>query len=250
MVEESFCLKRFPSKMFEQKCSFKTKMSEQKSWFETKMLGHNYCFQPKMSEHKFLFQSKCLNKIVASNLKSTYVGMRGCDEEKIKFSLLRFPRPHTPASQRRKIDEEFSSFGAKRSKEKFKFSLLPCVHVQADWTMLSLLHLHTQTWTEIFRIHMDEAKLNWFWIATAFSNFLPVFSLLRKQRKIEKFFIATSLVSPQPFLSEINIYIYVCFKAISSSWRSAITKRLYFDSSWLHRSIDFEVYIWSTEIAA
>jgi len=75
MVEESFCLKRFPSKMFEQKCSFKTKMSEQKSWFETKMLGHNYCFQPKMSEHKFLFQSKCLNKIVASNLKSTYVGM-------------------------------------------------------------------------------------------------------------------------------------------------------------------------------
>ena len=66
MVEESFCLKRFPSKMFEQKCSFKTKMSEQKSWFETKMLGHNYCFQPKMSEHKFLFQSKCLNKIVAS----------------------------------------------------------------------------------------------------------------------------------------------------------------------------------------
>ena len=60
MVEESFCLKRFPSKMFEQKCSFKTKMSEQKSWFETKMLGHNYCFQPKMSEHKFLFQSKCL----------------------------------------------------------------------------------------------------------------------------------------------------------------------------------------------
>jgi hypothetical protein len=34
MFEESFCLKRFPSKMFEQKYSFKTKMSEQKSWFK------------------------------------------------------------------------------------------------------------------------------------------------------------------------------------------------------------------------
>ena len=75
MFEESFCLKRFPSKMLEQKCRFQTKMSEQKSWFETKMLGHNYCFQPKMSEHKFLCQSKCLNKSVASNLKSTNVGM-------------------------------------------------------------------------------------------------------------------------------------------------------------------------------
>ena len=65
MVEESFCLKRFPSKMFEQKCSFKTKMSEQKSWFKTKMLGHNYCFQPKMSEHKFCFNTNVYN-IVAS----------------------------------------------------------------------------------------------------------------------------------------------------------------------------------------
>ena len=45
-------------------------------------------------------------------------------------------------------------------------------------------------------------------------------------------------------------YSFGCFKAISNSGRSAISKRLYFDSSWYRRNINFEVYIWSTVIAA